>query len=271
MIPVESAHRAYLLRLLDVSILRDDLATASRCAALLLRHPAASFISAPHEPDEEENGTYPQRHNRRSTRVIRGRRGGVSLVASLWTRLLAQTEHDPAAQRSVVEWLLVALGSGTSASPSTTASRPQLEVLAAIARINAGRVREAVESAEEALLELQVGTKRGLQDEGADGDVKLLRAYYGMALIAIGRREDGVQVLQELSGTPSSSLSSKRQAIRGDASDDGDSYEVDENAIDVDDDVTEADDQLDEDAMKDEPPAWRIPDFVLEKTDIYMP
>ncbi|KAK9382126.1 uncharacterized protein V2V93DRAFT_385133 [Kockiozyma suomiensis] len=165
---LETAHRDRLVRLLNISILRDDTEIARRALALLLR------TRAP-----------PPRTRSVTTHTL----------APFWTQMLA-VARSPREKSVLLEWLLVSLGAYlrlSEAKLAASATRRRVRDLAdslypalVVVSIERGEVLRIVDRLEEVMLEWPFSE-----------DARL-RRYYGMGLISLGRVEEGVAELEKL-------------------------------------------------------------------------
>ncbi|KAK9239083.1 hypothetical protein V1525DRAFT_417942 [Lipomyces kononenkoae] len=161
---LESSHRDAIVRLIHLSLLRNDLPVARRCVALLLRSPPPPRTTSP------------------------------STVALLpfWPQLLALAPTTRA-RATLLDWLLVSLASYARLTPRHVASsqrraraKDQVDTLytaLACLKIESGAVDDLVDRLEEILLEWPFS------------EDPRLRAYYGMALLSTDRTSQGMSEL----------------------------------------------------------------------------
>ncbi|KAK9386476.1 hypothetical protein V1515DRAFT_142857 [Lipomyces mesembrius] len=162
---LESAHRDALIRLIHLSLLRNDLPLARRCIALLLR----TRPSPPRTPSPS-----------------------TATLLPFWPQLLALAPTSRA-RATLLDWLLVSLASYVRLTPRHVAlsnrrarAKDQVDSLYtafACLKIEGGAVDDLVDRLEEILLEWPFSE-----------DARL-RGYYGMALLSVNRTSEGTSEL----------------------------------------------------------------------------
>ncbi|KAK9259935.1 hypothetical protein V1519DRAFT_432026 [Lipomyces tetrasporus] len=162
---LESTHRDALIRLIHLSMLRNDVPLARRCVALLLR-------TRPPPPRSPSPST-------------------VSLLP-FWPQMLSLAPTNRA-RATLLDWLLVSLASYVRLTPRNIASsnrraraKDQVDNLytaLACLKIESGDVDDLVDRLEEILLEWPFSE-----------DARL-RGYYGMALLSVERTAEATSEL----------------------------------------------------------------------------
>ncbi|KAK7208497.1 hypothetical protein BZA70DRAFT_51913 [Myxozyma melibiosi] len=175
---LETEHREILVRVLNLALLRSDLATARRAIALLLR-------TRPPPPRTRSVTTH--------------------TIAPFWTQLLEALDDSSLSSSSsssrrgkqvLLEWLLISLGSYLRLSAGKLAASPVRQRVRNLAdslypafvtsTIERGQIRVLVDRLEEILLEWPFSE-----------DARL-RRYFGMALLCVGRTDEGVAELERI-------------------------------------------------------------------------
>ncbi|KAK9376143.1 uncharacterized protein V1513DRAFT_430411 [Lipomyces chichibuensis] len=161
---LESTHRDALIRLIHLSMLRNDLPLARRCIALLLRTRPPPRTPSP----------------------------STATLLPFWPQLLALTQTSRASA-TLLDWLLVSLASYVRSTPRHVASsnrraraKDQVDTLYtafACLKIESGAEDDLVDRLEEILLEWPFSEDAGL------------RGYYGMALLSVDRTSEGTSEL----------------------------------------------------------------------------